>query len=53
MSVFVSIYLIYLDSYYMLVANDSFALRKTFLSSHRPLPWVRFTDKMTFDQLLG
>jgi len=53
MSVFVSIYLIYLDSYYMLVVDDSFAVRKTFLISHRPLLWVRSTDKMTFDQLLG
>jgi len=35
--VFVGIYLIYLDSYYMLVADDSFALRKTFLTSHQPL----------------
>jgi hypothetical protein len=54
MSAFVGIYLIYLDFYYLRVDDDSFAPRKTFLTSH----WLVQCGsgpqkKMTYDQLLG
>jgi hypothetical protein len=54
MSAFVTICLIYLDSHYILVADDGFALRKAFFNlSPTSVLWFRSTDKMMYDQLLG